>query len=171
MFVSLDLMLLPNMTGSHVNLSSGNHLGGRKACVELNKNLMLSCLRQFNYVLLCSVLIFRSPPCWLQTLWLPLLAIPPLLSVCSYNPICATWKFTLGVCSVMVLWFAFYSVMTKPRASLWLTDTWLCCWARAGIEIASHGPLWNYIDVFFLVGCFHGYLSLSYQKIHISDQK
>ena len=34
MSISLDLMLLPNMTGSRVNLPFGNHLGGRKSYVE-----------------------------------------------------------------------------------------------------------------------------------------
>ena len=56
--------------------------------------------------LLRCVLIFWSPPCWVLTLWLPLFAIPPLHSACSYDPICATGKFTLGVWSVMVLWVA-----------------------------------------------------------------
>ena len=73
---------------------------------KLNKSLLLSCLRQLGYVLLCCVLIFWSPPCWVLTLWLPLFAIPPLHSACSYDPICVTWKFTLGVWSVMVLWVA-----------------------------------------------------------------
>ena len=70
---------------------------------KFSKSPLLSCLRQLGYVLLRCVLIFRSPPCWLLTLWLPLFAIPPLHSACSYDPICATWKITLGVWSVMVL--------------------------------------------------------------------
>jgi hypothetical protein len=57
MFISLDLMLMLNMIKSPINLSSGNHLGGRKVCVELSKNLMLSYLWQLSYVLLCYVLI------------------------------------------------------------------------------------------------------------------
>ena len=32
---------------------------------NLNKNLILSCLWQLIYVLLCYALTFRSPPCWL----------------------------------------------------------------------------------------------------------
>jgi hypothetical protein len=63
-FISLDLILLLNMIESLVNLSSGNHLGGRKVCIDLNKDLMLCCLRQLSYVLLCYVLISGSPPCW-----------------------------------------------------------------------------------------------------------
>jgi hypothetical protein len=64
MFISLDLMLLSNMTKSYGNLSSGHHFGERKACVELRKNLTLSRLWQLSYVLLCYVLIFRSLPYW-----------------------------------------------------------------------------------------------------------
>ena len=37
MSISLGLMLLLNMTGSYDNLSSGNHLGRREACVEFNQ--------------------------------------------------------------------------------------------------------------------------------------
>jgi hypothetical protein len=37
-FISLDLMLLPNMTGSDVNLSSSNYLDGRKSYMNLCKN-------------------------------------------------------------------------------------------------------------------------------------
>ena len=37
MSISLGLMLLLNMTGSYDNLSSGNHLGRREACVEFKQ--------------------------------------------------------------------------------------------------------------------------------------
>jgi len=37
MSISLGLMLLLNMTGSYDNLSSGNHLGRREACVEFSQ--------------------------------------------------------------------------------------------------------------------------------------
>ena len=53
-----------------------------------------------------------TTPCWVQTLWLSLLAH----SACSYNLICATWNFTLVVWSVMVLWVATNGAVTKPRA-------------------------------------------------------
>jgi hypothetical protein len=33
---------------------------------------------------------------------------------------------------------------------MWARDTWLCCSAHTGIEVASRDPLWDYIDVFFL---------------------
>ena len=54
-----------------------------------------------------------TTPSWLQTLWLYLLAH----SACSYNPICATWNFTLVVWSVMVLWVATNGATMKLRAS------------------------------------------------------
>jgi hypothetical protein len=56
-FISLDLMLLLNMIESLVNLSSDNHFGGRKVCMYLSKDLMLCCLQQLSYDLLCCVLI------------------------------------------------------------------------------------------------------------------
>jgi hypothetical protein len=37
MFISLDLMLLPNMNESPLNLLSGTHLGGRKSCIEFTQ--------------------------------------------------------------------------------------------------------------------------------------
>jgi hypothetical protein len=59
MFISLDLILLPNMNESPVNLLSSTHLGERLACVELRKNRMLSRLLQWSYVLLWGVLIYE----------------------------------------------------------------------------------------------------------------
>jgi hypothetical protein len=38
MFISLDLMLLPNMNESPVNLLSGTFLGGRKLYVEFKQD-------------------------------------------------------------------------------------------------------------------------------------
>jgi hypothetical protein len=63
---------------------------------KLSKSPLLSCLRQLSYVLLCYVLIFKSPPCWFQTLWLPLFDIPPLYSACSSNPNMCHLKVHLG---------------------------------------------------------------------------
>ena len=62
-------------------------------------------------------------------------------------------------------------VVAEPRASLWSADTWLCCWVCAGIEVPSHDPLQNYINVLFSCELFLGYLSISNWKILISDQK
>ena len=84
---------------------------------NLSTRSLLSCLWQLSYVLLYCVLILGSPPCWLQTLWLSLFAIPLLHNACSYNLIGATRSFTLVVCSVMVPRLAIYGAVTKPRAS------------------------------------------------------
>ena len=99
-------MLLLGNTKSHVNLYLVITLVDTRHIWKLGKSPLLSCLRQLSYVLLRYVLIFRSPPCWLLNLWLPLLAIPPMHSACSYDPVSVTWNFTLGVWSVMVLWVA-----------------------------------------------------------------
>ena len=46
----------------------------------------------------------------------------------------------------MVSWLVTNGATIEPRASLWLGGTCLCCWVRAGIEVSSHDPLWNYTD-------------------------
>ena len=107
-------MLLLDKTKSHVNLYLVITLVDTRHIWKLSKSLLLSCLQQLGYVLLRCVLTFWSPPCWFLTLWLSLFAIPPLHSACSYDPIWATWKITLGVWSVMVLWVA----TTVPRWNL-----------------------------------------------------
>ena len=104
----LDLMLIFPLVITLVDASHTWNLSTRS---------LLSCLRQLSYVLLYCVLILGSPPCWLQTLWLSLFAIPLLHNACSYNLIGATRNFTLVVSSVMVLWLTFYGAMTKLRAS------------------------------------------------------
>jgi hypothetical protein len=63
----------------------------------------------------------------------------------------------------MVLRLTFYGSMTKLRASYGRAHKVVYS-ARACIEVASHDLLWNYTDVFFLMGFFLGYLPLSYQK-------
>jgi hypothetical protein len=75
-FISLDLMLLLNMIESPINLSSGNHLGGRKVCVGFSKNLMLSPLWQLRYVLLCYVF----------DLWITSLLTPNLVTTFACYP-------------------------------------------------------------------------------------
>jgi hypothetical protein len=57
MLISLDLMLLLNMIESHVNLLSGNHLGGRKVCVDFTK---ISCLVTFGNWVMFSCVVFWS---------------------------------------------------------------------------------------------------------------
>ena len=105
-FISLDLMLLLGKTK--------NPIFTFKACVKIKQESHAQLSSLVNLVNLCFSCAMSLPwttPCWLLTLWLPLLAIPPLHSACSYDPICATWNFTLGVWSIMVLWVA----TTVPR--------------------------------------------------------
>ena len=66
----------------------------------------------------------------------------------------------------------------EPRASLWPAGTWFYCWVHVGIEVSNHDPLWNYTDVSSHHELFLDYIfgssqkiPISYQKIHISDQK
>ena len=82
MFISLDLMLLLDKTKSHVNLYLVITLVDTRRLWKLSKSLLLSCLRQLGYVLLCCVLIFWSPPCWFLTLWLSWFA--PSLAQCLF---------------------------------------------------------------------------------------
>jgi hypothetical protein len=106
-------MLLPNMTESLVNLSSNNHLGGRKAWVELKQEppaQLSSVIKLYSLVLCFNI---RITSLLILTLWPPLFAIPPLRSTCSRNPIGAT----LFVHLVMVLRLAFYGATMKPRVS------------------------------------------------------
>ena len=49
----------------------------------------------------------------------------------------------------MVSWLMTNGAAAEPRASLWPAGTWLCCWVRAGIEVSSHDPLWNYTNELF----------------------
>jgi hypothetical protein len=116
MSISLDLMLLPNMTGSYVNLSSVNHLGRRKACVEFKQESLaqLSSAIKLCYLVLCFNL-------WIASLILNLVTTfacySSLVWCFSLQPNLCHLKFHLFVCLIMVLRLAFYGAMTKPRAS------------------------------------------------------
>ena len=98
------------------NLLAGNLLGKHKASMEIKQESHAQLSSLANLCFSCAMSLPWTTPCWLLTLWLPLLAIPPLHSACSYNPICATWNFTLVVWSVMVLWVATNGAAMKPRA-------------------------------------------------------
>jgi hypothetical protein len=101
---------------SHGNLSSGHHLGERKACVEFKQE---SHAQLSLAIELCSLV-----PCF--DLWIASLLIlnlmttfacyPSLYGPCSYNLIGATWNFTFVVRLVMVLWVATNGAATKPGA-------------------------------------------------------
>ena len=58
MFISLDLMMLLDMTKSQFNLYLVLTLVDIMHLWKLSKSLLLSCLRQLGYVLLRYVLIF-----------------------------------------------------------------------------------------------------------------
>jgi hypothetical protein len=62
MFIGLDLMLLPNMNESPINLLSRTHLGGRKSCIEFKQEY----IDQLSLgIELCSLVVcvnFGSPP-------------------------------------------------------------------------------------------------------------
>ena len=58
MFISLDLLLLLDMTKSDVNLYLVITLVDTRRLWKLSKSILLSCLRQLGYVLLRYVLIF-----------------------------------------------------------------------------------------------------------------
>ena len=75
------------------------------------------------------------------------------------NQICATREFLWVVCSVMVTRLVIYGATMKPRAPVG-AHTRLCCLARAGIEVSSHDPLWNYTDDLSSHELFVCYLSL-----------
>ena len=117
-------MLLPNMTESYVNLSFGNHLGRRKACGEFKQESLAQLSLAIKLCFSYAMSLPWTTPCWLLTLSLPLLAIPPLHSAYSYHPIYTTWNFTLVVWSVMVLWVATNGATMKPIAS--------CGWPTQG---------------------------------------
>ena len=170
MFISLDLMLLLGKTKSHVNPYLVITLVDTRRIWKFCKSPLLSCLRQLGYVLLRCILIFRSPPCWLLTLWLPLFAIPPSHGACSLQPNLCHMKIQVGCMFSNGVMSSNYGATIEPRASLWSAGTWLCCWVHAGIEVVSYDPLQNYTDVLFSHEFFLGYLSLSYLKIYTSNQ-
>jgi hypothetical protein len=55
MFISLDLMLLPNMNESPINLLSGTHLGGRESYIEVKQES----LAQLSLAIMrCSLVLY-----------------------------------------------------------------------------------------------------------------
>ena len=117
MFISLDLMLLPNMTESYVNLSFGNHLGRRKACGEFKQES----LAQLSLAIkLCSLVLCFD--LWIASMLIPNLVTtfawyPSLVLCLSLQPNLCHLKLHLFVCLIMVLRLAFYGVVMKLRAS------------------------------------------------------
>ena len=58
----------------------------------------------------------------------------------------------------------------ETEGILWTAATRLCYSARAGIEVSSHDPLQDCIDVLFSRELLLDYLSLSCQKIYTLNQ-
>jgi hypothetical protein len=95
MFIRLDLILLPNKTKSHVNLLSSNLPGKLKACVELKQESHAQLSLLVNPYFSCAMSLPWTTPCWLQTLWLPLL-LSLFASACSYATNLCHVRFLVG---------------------------------------------------------------------------
>ena len=163
-------MLLPHKTKSHVNLYLVITLVNTRRIWKLGKSSLLSCLRQLK---LCSFALCFDLR--ITSLLNPNLVTTfvcyPSFSLCLLlcNQICAMWEFWWVVCSVMVPQLAIYGAAMKPRAPMG-AHTRLYYSTRAGIEVSSHDPLQNCTDVLFSRELFLGYISVSCQKICMSDQ-
>jgi hypothetical protein len=95
MFISLDLMLLPNMNESPINLLSGTHLGGRESYIEVKQEslaqLSLASVR-------CSLVLYfdlRIIFVLILSLVTTLLAIPPCMVLVRTTNLCHL-KFLIG---------------------------------------------------------------------------
>ena len=167
--ISLNLMLLLGQTKSHVNLYLVITLVDTRHMWKLRKSPLLSCLRQLGYVLLRCVLIFRSLPCWLLTLWLPLLLSLLLIVLALMQPNLCYERMRVGCMFSNGATISNLRCRDKTEGILWTAATRLCCSARAGIEVSSHDPLQNCTDVLLSRELFLGYLSLSCQEIYMSN--
>ena len=169
MFISLDLMLLLSKTKSHVCHYMVITLVDTRHIWKFCKNPLLSCLRQLGYALLRRVLIFGSPTCWLLTLWLPLLLSLLLIVLALMQPNLCYVRMLVGCMfsngdMISELW-----CRDETEGILWTAATRLCYSARAGIEVSSHDPLQDCIDVLFSRELLLDYLSFSCQKICTSN--
>jgi hypothetical protein len=87
MFISLDLMLLPNMNESLINLLSSTPLDGRKSYVEFKQDS----LAQLSLAIVrCSLVIYFD----LRIIFVLILNLvttfacyPSLYGACSYSPL------------------------------------------------------------------------------------
>jgi hypothetical protein len=97
MFISLDLMLLPNMNESPVNLLSGTPLGGRKSYVEFKQES----LAQLSLAIVrCSLVLYFD----LRIIFVLILNLvttfafyPSLYGACSYSPL-VPLEISLSLC-------------------------------------------------------------------------
>jgi hypothetical protein len=100
-----------------------------------------------------------------------LFAIPPLYCAYSIFPKLCRMGFLIVDVSSNFVMIGTLRCHDEIEGILWTTATRLCCSARAGIMVSSHDPLQNNTNVLFSRELFLDCLSISYRKIHISDQK
>jgi len=95
---------------------------------------------------------------------------PPTYSLSIYDPIHATWDFSLVMCLVMVLWLTTNDATTKPRTSYGLqphgsaAQHALVSWFLIMIHCRVT-PMCYLLVIFSLI-----YTSMFGKKIYISDQ-
>jgi hypothetical protein len=97
MFISLDLMLLPNMNESPINLLSETYLGGRKSCIEVKQES----LAQLSLAIVrCSLVLYfdlRIIFVLIINLVTTFACYPSLYGTCSYSPL-VPLKISLLLC-------------------------------------------------------------------------
>jgi hypothetical protein len=162
-------MLLPNMTESHVNLSSGNHLGGRKACVKFKQSSLaqLSSTIKLCSLALCFDLWITSLltlnlvttfPCYPSLVWCSLL--PPNRCHSKFHFVCV---FNNGV-TISILW-----CHDETESHLWACTQG--CAARhalvLGLLVMIHYE--TIVDVLFSCDPFPRLSPYILSKIHIAD--
>jgi hypothetical protein len=102
-----------------------------------------------------------------MTLYLLSLLCIVLVHAC---PIHAMREFLIGDVSGNGVTSSTLRCHDEIEGILWTMGTRLCYLAHAGIEVASHDPLWNNTNVLSTHDPFLCYLPISYQKTYISDQ-
>jgi hypothetical protein len=137
--ISLDPMLLPNMTETQVNLSSGNHLGGCKACMEFKQEFpaQLSSVIELCSLVLCVDIRIAS---LIPNLVTTFACYPPCIMLVVTTQLCHL-KFHLGCVIGNGVISSNCQCCDKTESLLWVVDTRLCYSARAGIMGSSHNSL------------------------------
>jgi hypothetical protein len=162
-------MLLLNMIESHVNLSSGNHLGGRKACVEFKQSSLaqLSSTIKLCSLALCFDLQITSLltlnlvttfACYPSLVWC--LFLPPNWCHLKFHFVCV---FNNGV-TISILW-----CHDETKSPLWACTQG--CAARhalvSGLLVMIHYE--TIVDVLFSCDPFPWLSPCILSKIHITD--
>ena len=86
MFISPDLMLLLGKTKSHVNLYLVITLVDTRCLWKFKQESHAQSSSLVNLCFSCAMSLPWTTPCWLLTLWLPLLAIPPCMVLAPMQP-------------------------------------------------------------------------------------